>query len=143
MSSYMKSVSSKPVILYAEDDLDDYDALKGALAQLSDKYELKWAKNGEEVLSYLDDPDNTYPSLVVLDLNMPIMDGKQTLLWLKSHSEHQDIPVMVFTTSSREEDVKLCQSHKCTFYRKPTLYRDLLHITQTMMQMSEQAMVRR
>lgn len=139
----MKSVSSKPVILYAEDDLDDYDALKGALAQLSDKYELKWAKNGEEVLSYLDDPDNTYPSLVVLDLNMPIMDGKQTLLWLKSHSEHQDIPVMVFTTSSREEDVKLCQSHKCTFYRKPTLYRDLLHITQTMMQMSEQAMVRR
>ncbi|HEY1114657.1 MAG TPA: response regulator [Chitinophagaceae bacterium] len=139
----MKSVSSKPVILYAEDDLDDYDALRGALAQLSDKYELQWAKNGEEVLNYLNEPDNTYPSLVVLDLNMPIMDGKQTLLWLKSHSEHQDIPVMVFTTSSREEDVKLCQSHKCTFYRKPTLYRDLLHITQTMMQMSEQAMVRR
>lgn len=139
----MKSVSSKPVILYAEDDLDDYDALRGALAQLSDKYELQWAKNGEEVLNYLNEPDNTYPSLVVLDLNMPIMDGKQTLLWLKSHSEHQDIPVMVFTTSSREEDVKLCQTHKCTFFRKPTLYRDLLHIVQTMMHMSEQAMVRR
>jgi CheY-like chemotaxis protein len=143
MSSYMKSVSSKPVILYAEDDLDDFDALKGALAQLSDKYELRWAKNGEEVVNYLNDPENIYPSLVVLDLNMPIMDGKQTLLWLKGHSEHQDIPVMVFTTSSREEDVKLCQSHKCTFFRKPTLYRDLLHIVQTMMQMSEQALVRR
>jgi CheY-like chemotaxis protein len=139
----MKSVSSKPVILYAEDDLDDFDALKGALAQLSDKYELQWAKNGEEVVNYLNDPDTLYPSLIVLDLNMPIMDGKQTLLWLKSHSEHQDIPVMVFTTSSREEDVKLCQSHKCTFFRKPTLYRDLLHIVQTMMQMSEQAVVRR
>lgn len=139
----MKSVASKPVILYAEDDLDDFDALKGALAQLSDKYELQWAKNGEEVVNYLNDPENTYPSLVVLDLNMPIMDGKQTLQWLKSHSEHQDIPVMVFTTSSREEDVKLCQTHKCTFFRKPTLYRDLLHIVQTMMHMSEQAMVRR
>lgn len=139
----MKSVSSKTVILYAEDDLDDFDALKGALAQLTDKYELKWAKNGEEVVNYLNDPENVYPSLVVLDLNMPIMDGKQTLLWLKSHSDHQDIPVMVFTTSSREEDVKLCQSHKCTFFRKPTLYRDLLHIVQTMMQMSEQAVVRR
>ena len=143
MLSYMKSVSSKPVILYAEDDLDDFDALKGALAQLSDKYELKWAKNGEEVVNYLNDSENVYPSLVVLDLNMPIMDGKQTLLWLKSHSDHQDIPVMVFTTSSREEDVKLCQSHKCTFFRKPTLYRDLLHIVQTMMQMCEQAVVRR
>lgn len=139
----MKSVSSKPVILYAEDDMDDYDALRGALEQLSDKYELRWAKNGEEVVNYFNDSDTPYPSLVVLDLNMPIMDGKQTLLWLKSHSELQDIPVMVFTTSSREEDVKLCQSHKCTFFRKPTLYRDLLHIAQTMMQMCDQAVVRR
>lgn len=139
----MKSVSSKPVILYAEDDLDDFEALKGALQQLTDKYELHWAKNGEEVVKYFDDPDAHHPSLVVLDLNMPIMDGKQTLLWLKRQEELQDIPVMVFTTSSREEDVKLCQTHKCTFFRKPTLYRDLLHIVQTMVQMSEQAMVRR
>jgi CheY-like chemotaxis protein len=74
---------------------------------------------------------------------MPIMDGKQTLLWLKSREDLQDIPIMVFTTSSREEDVKFCQAYKCTFYRKPTLYRDLLNIAQTMIQMSEQAMVRR
>ena len=139
----MRSVSSKPVILYAEDDLDDYDALQGALAQLSDKYELRWAKNGEEVVKYFNDEDAPSPGLVVLDLNMPIMDGKQTLLWLKSHDELQDIPVMVFTTSSREEDVKLCQSYKCTFFRKPTLYRDLLHVAQTMMQMCTQSPVRR
>jgi CheY-like chemotaxis protein len=143
MSAYMKSVSSKPVILYAEDDLDDFDALKGALTQLSDKYDLHWAKNGEEVVNYFSDTEAPPPGLVVLDLNMPIMDGKQTLLWLKSREELQDIPVMVFTTSSREEDVKLCQTHRCTFYRKPTLYRDLLHIAQTMMQMSEQTTVRR
>ena len=139
----MRSVSSKPVILYAEDDLDDYDALQGALAQLSDKYELRWAKNGEEVVKYFNDEDAPPPGLVVLDLNMPIMDGKQTLLWLKSREELQDVPVMVFTTSSREEDVKLCQSYKCTFFRKPTLYRDLLHVAQTMMQMCTQAPVRR
>ena len=143
MSSYTRSVSSKPVILYAEDDMDDFDALKGALGQLSDKYDLHWAKNGEEVINYFSDTEAPSPGLVVLDLNMPIMDGKQTLLWLKSREELQDIPVMVFTTSSREEDVKLCQAHRCTFYRKPTLYRDLLHIAQTMMQMSEQTMIRR
>jgi CheY-like chemotaxis protein len=139
----MKSVTSKPVILYAEDDIDDFDAMKGALDQLTDKYELHWARNGEEVVRYFDDTEAPYPGLIVLDLNMPIMDGKQTLLWLKSREDLQDIPIMVFTTSSREEDVKFCQAYKCTFYRKPTLYRDLLNIAQTMIQMSEQAMVRR
>jgi CheY-like chemotaxis protein len=139
----MRSVSSKPVILYAEDDLDDFDALEGALAQLSDKFELRRAKNGEEVVKYFNDGDAPFPGLVVLDLNMPIMDGKQTLLWLKSREGLQDIPVMVFTTSSREEDVKLCQTYKCTFFRKPTLYRDLLHVAQTMMQMCAQSPVRR
>ena len=140
---YMRSVSSKPVILYAEDDLDDFDALEGALAQLSDKFELRRAKNGEEVVKYFNDGDAPFPGLVVLDLNMPIMDGKQTLLWLKSREGLQDIPVMVFTTSSREEDVKLCQTYKCTFFRKPTLYRDLLHVAQTMMQMCAHSAVRR
>ena len=139
----MKSVSSKPVILYAEDDLDDFDALNGALHQITDKYELRWAKNGEEVVSYFVDPEAPFPSLIVLDLNMPIMDGKQTLQWIKGQDEIRDVPIMVFTTSSREEDVKLCQTHKCTFFRKPTLYRDLLHIVQTMLQMSQQQVVRR
>jgi hypothetical protein len=45
----------------------------------------------------------------------------------------------VFTTSSREEDIKLCQMHNCTFFRKPTLYRDLLHIAQTMLHMCNTA----
>ena len=66
---------------------------------------------------------------------MPIMDGKEVLLWLKEEELYKNIPVMVFTTSSREEDVKLCQTHNCTFFRKPTLYRDLLHVAQTMLDM--------
>jgi hypothetical protein len=44
---------------------------------------------------------------------------------------------MVFTTSSREDDVKLCQKNACTFFRKPTLYRDLLHVVQTMLDMCD------
>jgi CheY-like chemotaxis protein len=131
---YMESVI-KPVILYAEDDQDDFEGLKDALEQLSDKHDLVQAKNGTEVMSYLEN-GNAFPGLIVLDLNMPIMDGKETLLWLKSREEFKDIPTMVFTTSSRDEDLKLCKSHDCTFFRKPTLYRDLLHIVQLMLQMS-------
>jgi CheY-like chemotaxis protein len=81
------------------------------------------------------------PSLIVLDLNMPVMDGKEVLQWLKENERFKHIPVMIFTTSSREEDVKLCQKHGCTFFRKPTLYRDLLHVAQTMLQMCEKSSV--
>jgi CheY-like chemotaxis protein len=131
----MTSENSKPTFLYAEDDLDDYEALKEALEQLTDKYVLAHAKNGNEVIEYLENSLGPEPCLIVLDLNMPIMDGKETLLWIKSHQAFEHIPTMVFTTSSREEDIKLCQSNNCTFFRKPTLYRDLLHVVQIMLQM--------
>lgn len=125
----------KPIILYAEDDQDDFEVMKDALFQETDKFELVQAHNGAEVISYLEDNAARLPSLIVLDLNMPVMDGKQTLKWLKEHEEFKNLPAMVFTTSSREEDLKLCKSHDCTFFRKPTLYRDLLHVVQIMLQM--------
>ncbi len=121
----MELVSNKPVILYAEDDQDDFDTLKDALLQETDDYTLIQAVNGTEIISFLEHHLSNPPSLIVLDLNMPLMDGKQTLEWLKAHADHQKIPVMIFTTSSLAEDLKLSKSHECTFFRKPTLYRDL------------------
>ncbi|MBA2330533.1 MAG: response regulator [Flavisolibacter sp.] len=129
--------TAKPYILYAEDDLDDYEALRGALEHETDEYDLHWVKNGEELVSFFENGEVEPPSLIVIDLNMPLMDGKQTLKWLKEQDNLKDIPAMVFTTSSREEDIKFCQSYGCSFFRKPTLYRDLLHIVQTMLRMSE------
>lgn len=134
----MQSDLTQPFILYAEDDQDDFDALKDALGQITQKYDLQHACNGTEVINYLEQTDNSLPALIVLDLNMPVMDGKETLQWLKNNENYKNIPTMVFTTSSREEDIKLCQSHNCTFFRKPTLYRDLLHIVQIMLQQSNQ-----
>lgn len=129
-----------PFLLYAEDDDDDFESLEDALQQLTDQYQLVQAKNGTEVISLLQEGlSQKLPCLIVLDLNMPIMDGKEVLLWLKKEELYKSIPVMVFTTSSREEDVKLCQTHNCTFFRKPTLYRDLLHVAQTMLDMCDRS----
>ena len=134
----METVFNKPVILYAEDDQDDFEVLNDALMQQTDQFNLIQAFNGTDVISFLDQHSPSLPSLIVLDLNMPVMDGKQTLKWLKEHEAHRNIPVMIFTTSSREEDLKLCKSYDCTFFRKPTLYRDLLHVVQVMLQMCEE-----
>ena len=125
---------NKPLLLYAEDDLDDFESLQDAIGQLTDKYQLVHARNGTEVISLLQDElSENLPCLIILDLNMPVMDGKEILLWLKKNDDYKNIPVIIFTTSSREEDVKLCQTYHCTFFRKPTLYRDLLHVAQTML----------
>ena len=127
-----------PLLLYAEDDADDFESLEDAVRQLTDQYKLVQARNGTEVISLLQNElSATHPRLIILDLNMPLMDGKEVLSWLKNEEAYKNIPVMVFTTSSREEDMKLCQMHKCTFFRKPTLYRDLLHIAQTMLDICE------
>lgn len=129
----MKYVN-KSLLLYAEDDMDDFESLEDAVGQLTDKFQLVHARNGTEVISLLQNElSENLPCLIILDLNMPVMDGKETLLWLKKQEVYKDIPVMIFTTSSREEDVRLCQTYQCTFFRKPTLYRDLLHVAQTML----------
>ncbi|MGZ3949780.1 MAG: response regulator [Flavisolibacter sp.] len=136
----MESVANKPIILYAEDDFDDFESIKEALDQISDQHLLVHARNGQEAVSYIENA-TALPSLIVLDLNMPVMDGKEVLHWLKERVQYKNIPVMIFTTSSREEDVKLCQKHGCTFFRKPTLYRDLLHVAQTMLNLCEKSPV--
>jgi CheY-like chemotaxis protein len=134
----MEAPTNNPIILYAEDDFDDFESIKEALQQISDQQLLLHAKNGEEAVSYIEKA-TVLPSLVVLDLNMPVMDGKEVLQWLKAREEFKSIPVMIFTTSSREEDVKLCQKFGCTFFRKPTLYRDLLHVAQAMINLCEKS----
>jgi len=127
----------KPTILYAEDDADDFESVKEVLEQLSSDHTIVNARNGAEAVNYLESHRDHPPCLVILDLNMPVMDGKEVLVWLKEKENLRELPVMVFTTSSREDDVRLCQKHSATFFRKPTLYRDLLHIVQTMLQMCE------
>lgn len=136
----MERALNKPTILYAEDDFDDFDSIKEALEQLSDHQILLHAKNGAEAVSFIEHA-TILPCLIVLDLNMPIMDGKEVLQWMKDREQYKHIPVIVFTTSSREDDVKLCQKHNCTFFRKPTLYRDLLHVAQTMLQICRKPVV--
>jgi CheY-like chemotaxis protein len=126
----------KPVLLYAEDDIDDFESLKDAVEQLTNKYRFAHAQNGTEIISMLETEfKEDFPCLIILDINMPVMDGREVLIWIKNEEKYNDIPIIVFTTSSREEDIKFCQNHKCTFFRKPTLYRDLLHIAQTMLDM--------
>lgn len=104
---------ARPVdILLAEDDEDDYFLTKEALEESHLANTLYWVRDGEELVEFLrhkgaytDKSKAPRPGLILLDLNMPRKDGRETLMEIKTDPELRRIPVIVLTTSDAEEDV--------------------------------------
>ena len=96
--------STKPVLL-VEDDSIDAMTVRRAFKDLKLTNELAHSINGEEALKYLEDPSNEPPCVILLDLNMPRMNGTEFLKVIKADEELRKIPVIVLTTSNEERDV--------------------------------------
>lgn len=96
--------SSRPILL-VEDDNVDVMTLKRAFKDLGVTNEMVHSVNGENALAYLKDENNTEPSIIILDLNMPRMNGIELLETIKANKELRRIPVVVLTTSNNEKDV--------------------------------------
>ncbi len=99
-------------ILCAEDDPDDRLLTRDAVMASRAAMELTFVEDGAELLDYLKrrgrharDPGVIRPALILLDLNMPRMDGREALREIKSDPDLRQIPVIVLTTSSSEGDV--------------------------------------
>lgn len=105
-------LTSNPLtILLADDDPDDRMLAAEALAEAEVSNQLICVEDGAELLDYLmgsgafaDDPP-PLPGLILLDLNMPRVDGREALAKIKSDPALRRIPVVVLTTSQAEEDV--------------------------------------
>jgi len=100
------------VILLAEDDPGDQELTRRALEQSRIRNELYIVEDGEEALDYLlrrgkyEDPiSSPKPDLMLLDLNMPKMDGKQLLEQMRADPNLRRIPVVALTTSKQENDI--------------------------------------
>ena len=96
--------SSKSVML-VEDDNVDVMSVKRAFKDLNIKNQLIITPNGEEALEYLNNNNNTPPCIILLDLNMPKMNGLEFLRIIKTDENLKKIPVIVLTTSSQQEDI--------------------------------------
>ena len=116
---------SQHTIFVAEDDEDDQFLLRSAFASTGVECDLFFFTNGEELLNRLDEADRR-PTLVLLDLNMPIMDGFQTLSRLRDQDDYKTVPVLMLTTSSQRDDVTRAYSLGAnSFITKPHQYDDL------------------
>lgn len=98
-------------ILVAEDDADDRFLLQSAFDENSFTETLLFVDNGIEVMNKLNSIRNAggeYPKIIILDLNMPKKDGRETLKELKTSPYYKDIPVIIFSTTDNEQEIEHC-----------------------------------
>ncbi|MEJ7827376.1 MAG: response regulator [Segetibacter sp.] len=108
-------------ILLVDDDADDLAMLHEALVQVGCNYEIKEAADGEKALQYLIARTQVepLPALIVLDINMPRLDGKQTLAAIKASPAFAAIPVVIFSTSSNSFDQLFASAYNVEIITKP------------------------
>lgn len=133
--------NQKPiVILMAEDDEDDQLLAKEALEESMLANELRIVSDGVELMDYLyhrgkySDPASApRPGLILLDLNMPRMSGREALKQIKSDPKLRSIPVVILTTSQAVEDILRAYDDGANSYiRKPVTFEGLVDVMKTL-----------
>jgi CheY-like chemotaxis protein len=103
--------TNNPVILLAEDDENDVFFMQRALQKAGVSSQLQVVADGQQTIDYLQGKDkfadrdqHPLPSLLLLDLKMPFMNGFDVLAWMRSQANLQELPVVVLTSSNEERD---------------------------------------
>ena len=103
-------------IMFIDDDQDDVEIFSDALRNLDPGVEITVAENGLKALDLL---NNKLPGLIVLDLNMPFLDGKQTFEKIKANPKFGDVPIIIFTSSVNPADRMMFDTLGISFITKP------------------------
>ena len=133
----MHRKADKLFILIAEDDADDRFLFKTAFEEKGYNDQIEFVENGIELWKFLQNIADKqvdlrmYPSFILLDLNMPKKDGREVLREIKQHPEFKKIPVVVFTTTNSENEVKRCYELGAnTYVVKPVSFDSLLKVVE-------------
>ena len=123
-------------ILMADDDPDDRLLTEDALKEARLANEIRFVENGEELLQYLrhqgkfaDKTLHPRPGIILLDLNMPKMDGREALQLIKSDPDLRRIPVIIMTTSKADQDIlKSYDLGANSYVTKPVTFDELVAV---------------
>jgi CheY-like chemotaxis protein len=125
----------RPYILIAEDDADDRFLLETAFEECGYKDKLIFVENGIELMHFLgeeklrNEVDRKFPAFIMLDLNMPKKDGREVLKELKENLGFKTIPVVVFTTTKNENEIRRCYELGANSYVvKPVNFENLVKV---------------
>lgn len=115
-------------IVIADDDEDDCLLFQDVLADLHVSTDLVFIANGRQLLDYLFETEEV-PALIFLDMNMPLMDGMESLIEIRKHTRLQNVPVIIFSTSSHSQTVlDVYHAGANLFIRKPDSFEKMRKI---------------
>ena len=126
-----QSMEQKSIVLYADDDPEDRELVEEAFQPHKDHVEVIAFPNGMDLLSYVRNlgPLDPVPCLIILDINMPLLNGRETLQQLRQMERFASVPIVLFTTSSMPQDRDFAQRYKAGFITKPIEIVQLERIT--------------
>jgi CheY-like chemotaxis protein len=116
-------MEKQKLIMYIDDDEDDRELLTDAIRKADPDVHVLLEPNGLEAINHLrqlKETEQTLPCLIVLDLNMPFLDGKATFEKLQEDYCLQKVPVMVFSSSEKPQDKQLFNQMGVEFFTKPS-----------------------
>lgn len=122
-------------ILMVEDSEDDYESTMRAFKKANLYNPVTWFKSGSDAIEFLtkEAESSQKPGLILLDLNMPGMDGRRTLQLIKENPHLNSIPVIILTTSTDRRDVEACyQMGANTYIQKPVSFEGLIEAIKCM-----------
>ena len=134
-------VTQLQTVLVVDDNEDDYTAIQRSFRKVQLPNPLFWCRSGQEALDYLkregkfkdEATPHEMPGLILLDLNMPGIDGHQVLQIIKTDDELKKIPVIILTTSGNERDINDSFDEGANSYvQKPIGFDELLKAVKTL-----------
>jgi CheY-like chemotaxis protein len=116
-------INAKPVILLAEDDDNDVFFMRRALQKSQLDFALQVVTDGQRATDYLSRQENSgdreqypLPSVILLDLKMPFLDGFEVLTWIRAQPSLKGIPVAILTSSAEDRDRRRAQELGASAY---------------------------
>jgi CheY-like chemotaxis protein len=125
-----KNPAKNTTILYMDDDIDDLLLLQEAVQTVNASYRVLPATNGLDGLEKLSrmNQERNLPCLIVMDINMPQLCGRETFLQLKADPVLSTIPIVIFSTSSSAKDKAFFEAPNVVYLTKPINFAHLTEV---------------
>ena len=114
-------------ILYVDDDTEDIEIFQDAVMTVDPAIDYRSVRSGKELFELLNS-NPALPDHIVLDINMPGMDGRRCLQEIRKDKKFDNVNVIVYSTNSFPRDIEQIQSLGATFIRKANSFQDLCQI---------------
>jgi len=134
-STATMTIPHEKFVLCVDDDVDDRLIITEAIKDADPSLVVLEAKNGIEAREFLEEARTSgkFPCLVILDINMPLMDGKETLKEMMKDDVLKRLPVVFFSTSSNPRDKSFSKEYGVDLVTKPANYRSMVTTIKSML----------